>query len=230
MNGLLVVDKPSGPTSHDVVARARALLGVKRVGHTGTLDPLASGVLPLVVGRATRLARFLAGGEKCYDAVVRLGVATDTYDALGKFAETTAPVEGLTREVVDGALEAFRGTFWQTPPPYSAKTDWRRFGRTRWPARRSRPNQNRPRSRSDRLTLEGYDAGARARPRGLLRGLLRPVAGARPGSAAGLRRLSRVAPAYRERRLRPRRRGPVGGRSRRTRHGRRMRSCRWTTC
>ncbi len=159
MNGLLVVDKPSGPTSHDVVGRARARLGVTRIGHTGTLDPLASGVLPLVVGRATRLARFLAGGEKCYDAVVRLGRATDTYDALGKFGDTTASVEGLTRDAVDGALEAFRGRFWQTPPPYSAK----RIGGVRayTLARAAKPAEPKPAEVTvERLTLEGYEDGA----------------------------------------------------------------------
>src|SRR5882672_11316967 len=83
MDGLLIIDKPAGPTSHDVVARMRRVLGEKRIGHTGTLDPNASGVLPLVIGRATRLAKFLSGGSKTYEAVVRLGVATDTYDAEG---------------------------------------------------------------------------------------------------------------------------------------------------
>src|SRR5438093_9832788 len=83
MDGLLVIDKPPGPTSHDVVARMRRVLGERRIGHTGTLDPAASGVLPLVLGRATRLARFLSAGEKRYEAVVRFGVATDTYDAEG---------------------------------------------------------------------------------------------------------------------------------------------------
>ena len=78
MDGLLVVDKPVGPTSHDVVARVRRALGERRIGHTGTLDPAASGVLPLVVGRATRLAQFLSASDKSYDAVVRLGFATDT--------------------------------------------------------------------------------------------------------------------------------------------------------
>ena len=81
MDGLLIVDKPSGPTSHDVVARVRRVLGERRIGHTGTLDPMASGVLPLVLGRATRLARFLSASDKSYDAVVRLGMATDTHDA-----------------------------------------------------------------------------------------------------------------------------------------------------
>ena len=84
MDGLLIVDKPVGPTSHDVVARVRRALGERRIGHTGTLDPLASGVLPLVLGRATRLARFLSASEKSYEAVVRLGLATDSYDAAGQ--------------------------------------------------------------------------------------------------------------------------------------------------
>ena len=82
-DGVLVVDKPAGLTSHDVVAWARRMLGVRRVGHVGTLDPLATGVLPLVVGRATRLATLLAGGLKTYRAVIRLGLQTDTYDATG---------------------------------------------------------------------------------------------------------------------------------------------------
>ena len=83
MDGLLVIDKPVGPTSHDVVARLRGVLGERRIGHTGTLDPIASGVLPLVVGRATRLARFLSASDKTYEAAIRFGVATDTYDAEG---------------------------------------------------------------------------------------------------------------------------------------------------
>src|SRR5262249_45965202 len=83
MDGLLVVDKPVGPTSHDIVARVRRVLGDRRVGHTGTLDPGATGVLLLVIGRATRLARFLSGDSKSYDAVVRLGQATDSGDSTG---------------------------------------------------------------------------------------------------------------------------------------------------
>src|SRR4029453_9889227 len=81
MNGVLIVDKPLGPTSHDVVARVRRAIGISRIGHTGTLDPLATGVLPLVVGRATRLAQFLTAEEKEYLAGIRLGVATGTYHA-----------------------------------------------------------------------------------------------------------------------------------------------------
>src|SRR5512135_1865850 len=84
LDGILVVDKPAGPTSHDVVDCVRRALGVRRIGHTGTLDPFATGVLPLVVGRATRLAQFLTATDKVYDATIRLGVATDTYDLTGR--------------------------------------------------------------------------------------------------------------------------------------------------
>ena len=84
MDGVLVIDKPVGPTSHDVVARVRRVLAERRIGHTGTLDPAASGVLPLVIGRATRLARFLSAGDKSYDARVRLGISTETGDACGR--------------------------------------------------------------------------------------------------------------------------------------------------
>ena len=87
MDGVLVIDKPAGPTSHDVVARVRRALDERRVGHTGTLDPAASGVLPLVVGRATRLAQFLSARDKSYDAVIRLGSSTDTGDANDAKAE-----------------------------------------------------------------------------------------------------------------------------------------------
>lgn len=120
MDGLLIVDKPPGPTSHDVVARARRILRERRIGHTGTLDPMASGVLPLVIGRATRLARFLSS-DKTYEAVVRLGFATDTCDALGEPA--TAPFSGPLPDAaaIDAALDPFRGTFFQQPPVFSAK-------------------------------------------------------------------------------------------------------------
>jgi tRNA pseudouridine55 synthase len=120
ISGVLVVDKPSGPTSHDVVARVRARTGVKRVGHTGTLDPLASGVLPLVLGRATRLARYLSSGDKTYEAVIRLGAATETYDSASAPEELPVPAS-VTTEEISAALNGFRGTFRQTPPPYSAK-------------------------------------------------------------------------------------------------------------
>src|SRR3954449_5274987 len=84
MDGLLVVNKPAGLTSHDVVARVRRVLRERRIGHTGTLDPMATGVLPLVIGRATRLARFLTASDKAYEATIRFGVATDSGDATGQ--------------------------------------------------------------------------------------------------------------------------------------------------
>jgi tRNA pseudouridine55 synthase len=121
MDGLLIIDKPAGPTSHDVVARMRRVLRERRIGHTGTLDPLATGVLPLVVGRATRLARFLSGSDKTYEAVVRLGIMTDTGDREG--APTGEPYVGPmpARDVVERALDSFRGAFVQQPPLFSAK-------------------------------------------------------------------------------------------------------------
>jgi tRNA pseudouridine55 synthase len=121
MDGLLVIDKPAGPTSHDVVARLRRVLGERRIGHTGTLDPAASGVLPLVLGRATRLARFLSAGEKQYEAVVRFGVATDTYDAAGQPVGERSYGRAPTRDEIEAALNSFRGTFEQQPPAFSAK-------------------------------------------------------------------------------------------------------------
>jgi tRNA pseudouridine55 synthase len=128
MNGVLVVDKPAGPTSHDVVARVRRALGESRIGHTGTLDPLATGVLPLVVGRACRLAQFLSADEKAYLASVRFGEATATYDAEGRDASSVgtaaaAPVEpaGVSAETIERLLPGFRGSYQQAPPAFSAK-------------------------------------------------------------------------------------------------------------
>jgi tRNA pseudouridine55 synthase len=121
MDGLLVIDKPTGPTSHDVVARVRRVLAERRIGHTGTLDPAASGVLPLVLGRATRLARFMSSSTKAYDAVVRFGQATDTYDAEGLPAGARSTAAVPTRSQIESALNAFRGTFQQQPPAFSAK-------------------------------------------------------------------------------------------------------------
>src|SRR5262245_11172910 len=121
MDGLLVIDKPAGPTSHDVVARMRRVLGERRIGHTGTLDPAASGVLPLVLGRATRLARFLSAGEKRYEAVIRFGVSTDTYDGEGTAVGPARTGVTPPRDALENALATFRGTFAQQPPAYSAK-------------------------------------------------------------------------------------------------------------
>ena len=121
MDGLLIVDKPVGPSSHDLVVRVRRAIREKRIGHTGTLDPMASGVMALVLGRATRLARYLSGDDKTYEAEIRLGFATDTYDAKG--TKTGADYTGAIPDAgaIERALDAFRGAFVQTPPSYSAK-------------------------------------------------------------------------------------------------------------
>ncbi|WP_119066991.1 tRNA pseudouridine(55) synthase TruB [Aggregatilinea lenta] len=124
--GLLNVNKPSGPTSHDIVARVRRGTRVKKVGHAGTLDPLATGVLVLCLGSATRLAEYVMGSTKTYHARVHFGVETTTYDAEG---EITARDDALvTREAVEAALPAFRGDLAQVPPMYSAiQQDGRRL-------------------------------------------------------------------------------------------------------
>jgi tRNA pseudouridine55 synthase len=122
MDGVLVIDKPSGMTSHDVVARTRHILHERRVGHTGTLDPFATGVLVILLGKATRLAQFLSSVDKEYDAIVRLGYATDTGDRTG------TPIPGppekpgnFTEEEIEAALQSLRGDIDQVPPMYSAK-------------------------------------------------------------------------------------------------------------
>lgn len=119
MDGVLVVDKPEGLTSHDVVAVARRALGEKRIGHTGTLDPLATGVLPLACGRATRLVRFLTASDKDYEAVIRFGRTTDSFDITGE--ETSRTDVEPAREAVEAALASLRGEYLQMPPAYSAK-------------------------------------------------------------------------------------------------------------
>ncbi len=145
MNGILIIDKPAGWTSHDVVARVRRILGERRVGHTGTLDPFATGVLVVLVGRATRLAQFLSGADKEYEAVIRFGYATDTGDSTGtphplssggrqdisRVAGTTpvpslaaVPKENLTvwsDQEIESALQSLCGEIEQVPPMYSAK-------------------------------------------------------------------------------------------------------------
>jgi len=140
VNGVLVVDKPSGITSHDVVAVARRALRERGIGHTGTLDPMATGVLPLAIGKATRLVRFLSATDKDYDAVIRFGRTTDTYDATG---ETTAesPMRP-TRTAVEVGLLALSGHYDQMPPSYSAKkVDGRRAYAM---ARREQPVELKP--------------------------------------------------------------------------------------
>src|SRR5260370_39286837 len=125
MDGVVIIDKPAGMTSHDVVARVRKITGHRRVGHTGTLDPFATGVLVVLVGRATRLAQFLSEAEKEYEAVIRLGYATDTGDVTGaRMADFTAETQRSTeihREEIDNALASLRGEIEQIPPMFSAK-------------------------------------------------------------------------------------------------------------
>lgn len=120
MDGVLLIDKPAGPTSHDVVARLRGTSRERSIGHTGTLDPRATGLLPLVCGRATRLASLLSGEDKVYEATIRFGWATDTDDADG---EPIGPPSNMTPTDtgVADAASAFRGTFDQMPPTHSAK-------------------------------------------------------------------------------------------------------------
>jgi tRNA pseudouridine55 synthase len=117
-DGILNLDKPRGPTSHDVVSRVRRVTNVRRVGHAGTLDPLATGVLLVCIGRATRVSEYLMAGQKVYRAQVHLGVTTDTYDAEGQIVEE-APVDA-SRIQVETALAQFQGTISQVPPMYSA--------------------------------------------------------------------------------------------------------------
>jgi tRNA pseudouridine55 synthase len=120
VNAVLIIDKPAGITSHDVVARVRKLLRERAVGHLGTLDPMATGVLPLVLGRMTRLAQFYIDSEKEYEGELRLGFATDTYDAEGTpTSEPVAVTCGL--EQVREAARQFTGSIQQIPPPFSAK-------------------------------------------------------------------------------------------------------------
>jgi tRNA pseudouridine55 synthase len=126
MDGCFVIDKPAGLTSHDVIARVRKIIGERRVGHTGTLDPFATGVLVVLVGRATRLAQFLSGADKEYEAVIRLGFATDTGDVTGCRVETESLAkpqisQSFSKEEMENAMASLRGQIEQTPPMYSAK-------------------------------------------------------------------------------------------------------------
>jgi tRNA pseudouridine55 synthase len=120
MDGVIVVDKAKGWTSHDVVGKMRRIAGTKRIGHLGTLDPMATGVLPLVINRATRLAQFFFKCDKVYEGTIRFGQATDTYDAEGTATGEAKPFLA-TPESIEPLLARFRGTFAQTPPPVSAK-------------------------------------------------------------------------------------------------------------
>ena len=208
MDGVLVIDNPPGPTSHDVVARVRRALGLSRIGHTGTLDPLATGVLPLVIGRATRLASFLSATEKEYDAGVRLGAATETYDAAHRAGPPPPRAGRHRRGAHRRALDEFRGTYAQMPPPYSAKKIDGVAGLQAGPPQRARGAARGHASPSADLSLDARTTmGWRACACGSSAGLLRPIAGARSRARASAaarisRRCGACAPA---RSTRPRR-------------------------
>ena len=226
--GGLVVDKPAGPTSHDVVAVARRALGQPRIGHTGTLDPLATGVLPLLLGRATRLAQFLASSDKTYLATIQFGQATSSYDAAGEPIGTWRAV-ALDPAAVEAALARFRGRQLQVPPAVSAK----KVGghRAYDLARREKPVElaavevDGDRAHADRLRRSP------CRRAGHLFGrVLRALAGPRPRRRDGGWRAPGGAPpraertvhARRQRRAGPPDGGPLGGR--------RLWCAPWPTC
>ncbi|MCA1624959.1 MAG: tRNA pseudouridine(55) synthase TruB [Acidobacteria bacterium] len=121
MNGILIIDKPAGITSHDVVARCRKILKTKRIGHTGTLDPFATGVIVILVGKATRLAQFLDKDAKEYEAIVRFGFETDTGDRTGELRITNYELRNVSIDELENVLADFRGEIEQTPPMFSAK-------------------------------------------------------------------------------------------------------------
>ncbi len=120
LNAVIVIDKPAGWTSHDVVAKMRNILGERSIGHLGTLDPMATGVLPLVIGKMTRLCQFYEASEKSYAGSIRFGFATDTYDADGEAVGAAREVK-VTLEEVSAAADGFVGKIQQVPPPFSAK-------------------------------------------------------------------------------------------------------------
>lgn len=120
ISGVLVVDKPVGMTSHDVVQAVRNGTSLRRAGHTGTLDPRASGVLVILVGPAVRLSEYVSASDKRYQAIVRMGGKTDTFDADGKFTQDTQEIVDVTEEQFEEVLKTFVGEIEQTPPPYSA--------------------------------------------------------------------------------------------------------------
>jgi tRNA pseudouridine55 synthase len=119
ISGVLVVDKPVGMTSHDVVQAVRNGTGIRRAGHTGTLDPRASGVLVILIGPAVRLSEYVSASDKRYQAIIRMGSSTDTYDAEGSFTRSDVPTD-ISEEEFEKTLKQFEGEIEQVPPPYSA--------------------------------------------------------------------------------------------------------------
>jgi tRNA pseudouridine55 synthase len=195
VDGILVVDKPEGITSHDVVNRIRRLAEMRRVGHLGTLDPIATGVLPIALGRATRLAQFFLHRDKTYEAVIRFGFATDTYDRAGRQIGPECPV-CLEPNQLEEIMAGYRGEFEQAPPPVSAK---KIHGVAAYKlARKQQPVELPPvRVRVDEFRLLGVD-GPRARVRvrcsagAYLRALAHDI-GRRLGVGAHVEQLRRTA-------------------------------------
>ncbi len=182
-DAVLVVDKPVGPTSFAVVRQIRHASGVRRVGHGGTLDPLASGVLPVCLGEATKLAPFLLDADKEYDVTIRFGVETDTDDSDGAVVAEHDP-SGVSEAALRAALEPFRGPISQVPPAFAAiKRDGRplyAYARAGDADRGGATGGHRPRPRSSGLRRPGRRPPARP----LLEGDLRPGAGPRSRSRA----------------------------------------------
>ena len=188
LDGVIVVDKPEGWTSHDVVSKVRRIARTKKVGHLGTLDPIATGVLPLVIGRATRLAQFYTRSDKIYEGVVRFGWSTDTYDRAGEATSEKTEVE-IDAGELERALEKFRGEFMQTPPPVSAK---KVAGKRAYElARESVAVELEPvKVHMYELTLVEVNGAVRASAGALLGRNVHALGRARPGPDAGLRRAS----------------------------------------
>ncbi|WP_373046038.1 tRNA pseudouridine(55) synthase TruB [Vulgatibacter sp.] len=156
MDGVLIVDKPIGPTSFDVVRRVRALGSGRKAGHTGTLDPMATGVLPVCLGDATKIASFITEGDKEYEGVVQLGVETDSYDATGKVVAERS-IAAVKPAEVERAVAAMQGEYWQTPPMFSAvKVGGKRLYEL---ARKGEEIERKPRKVNlERIELTRYDA------------------------------------------------------------------------
>ena len=198
-DGALVVNKPSGRTSHDVVDAVRRLLGFRQIGHLGTLDPLATGVLVLLLGRATRFAQFYSGRRKRYHSTFRFGFATDTYDSDGTaLGPDTSPA--LDREQIEGLARSFTGRFPQMPPAFSAKKIHGRPAHEL--ARKHKPVELKP------VDVEVFDFRLLEMEGSLARfaiecgpGHVCPLAGLRHGRAAWLRRALGRNHAHRSRRI-----------------------------
>ncbi len=198
LDGILVVDKPVGPTSHDVVALVRRLAGTKRIGHGGTLDPFASGVLPLYLGLGTRVVEFHLGARKAYRATVCFGASSTTDDLEGELTPSNGPAP--SRGAVEAALAGFLGTHLQLPPAFSAR---KVGGRRAYALARA---GHAPELPAREATFHALDPGALGRDgpgrtargdrRGVFRGHLRPGAGARSRGGRRQRRVSRGAPPH----------------------------------